>query len=304
MTATDRPTVGILHPGRMGGGIAAQAVANSAAVLWVPAGRSETTAARAAAGGLTPVSTVAELVQRANIILSICPPMFAEAVAAELGEHDVAGRIVVEANPVTSQQLDRIAKNLPGATLIDGAIIGSVPGTGKRPALYVAGPSEATAALETLFAGTDVIVRDLGSDVGKASALKSAYSIFQKGSRVLAALAHALGDEHGVKDELLKLALQRKGSYLSEPDYVSEVAAIAWRWSPDLTVAAAELNEAGYPGHAINALADVLGAWNATRDDWNLTPHEASEVLRTGYGDNAREESPSVPPVPPVPKQP
>jgi 3-hydroxyisobutyrate dehydrogenase-like beta-hydroxyacid dehydrogenase len=298
VTATARPTVGILHPGRMGGGIAAQAVANSAAVLWVPTGRSEATAARAAAGGLTPVPTVAELVQRADIILSICPPMFAEAVAAELGEHDVAGKILVEANPVTSRQLDRIAEKLPGATLIDGAIIGSVPGGGKKPALYIAGPTEASAALQVLFAGTDVIVRDLGSKLGKASALKSAYSTFQKGSRVLAALAHALGDEHGVKDELLELALQRSGSYLSEPDYVSEMAAIAWRWSPDLTVAAAELNEAGYPGHAINALADVLGAWNATRNNWNLTPHEATEVLRTGYASNAREESAGVPTVP------
>ena len=195
----------------------------------------------------------------------------------------MAGRIVVEANPVTGQQLDLIAKSLPGAVLVDGAIIGSVPGTGKKPALYVAGPSQAIKALEILFAGTDVIVRDLGTDVGKASALKSAYSIFQKGSRVLTALAHALGDEHGVRNELLELAEQRSGSYLSEPDYVAEMAAIAWRWSPDLTVAAAELDGAGFPGRAVAALAEVLDMWNATRDDWKLTPQAATETLRN-YG--------------------
>jgi 3-hydroxyisobutyrate dehydrogenase-like beta-hydroxyacid dehydrogenase len=264
----------------MGGGIAAQAVANAAEVLWVPAGRSEATTARAVAGGLEAVSTVAELVERSDIILSICPPMFAEAVAAELGEHDVTGRIVVEANPVTGQQLDRIAESLPGARLVDGAIIGSVPGTGMKPALYVAGPSDATGTLHDLFAGTDVIVRDLGSEVGKASGLKSAYSTFQKGSRVLAALAHALGDEHGVRDELLELAQQRSGSYLSEPDYVAEMAAIAWRWAPDLAVAAAELSAAGFPGQAVSALGDVLDLWAESRGNWGMTPKEATEVLR------------------------
>lgn len=280
MTLAQPLTVGILHPGRMGGGIAAQARANAADVLWCPTGRSEATAARADAGRFTAVPTVAELVKRSDVILSICPPMFAEAVATEVGQHDVTGKVFVEANPMTSQQLNQITKSLPGATVIDGAIIGSVPGTGKKPALYVAGPSEATATLAALFAGTDVIVRDLGTDVGKASALKSAYSIYQKGARVLTVLAHALGDEHGVRYEMLELAAQRSGSYLSEPDYVAELAAIAWRWSPDLTVAVAELDAAGYPGQAVSALADVLDMWEESRNNWGLTPKKATEILR------------------------
>ncbi|GAA3603537.1 hypothetical protein GCM10022223_18980 [Kineosporia mesophila] len=265
MTLKDQPTVGILHPGRMGSGIAAQARTNAADVLWCPQGRSEATTARADAGHLTAVLSIGDLVERSDIILSICPPMFAETVATDVGQYDVTGKIFVEANPVTSQQLDHIGKSLPGATIVDGAIIGSVPGTGKKPALYVAGPGQATAALRSLFEGTDVIVKDLGPELGKASALKSAYSIYQKGARVLTALAHALGDEHGVRDELLALAQQRSGSYLSEPD---------------LTVAAAELESAGYPGAPVAALADVLDMWSETRNNWDLTAQEATETLR------------------------
>ncbi len=249
-------------------------------MLWCPTGRSEATAARAEAGRFTAVPTVAELVERSDVILSICPPMFAEAIAAEVGQYDVSGKDYVEANPVTRQQLDQITKALPGAAVIDGAIIGSVPGTGKKPALYVAGPSHATLMLAAIFSGTDVIVRRLGTEVGKASALKSAYSTYQKGARVLTVLAHALADEHGVRDEMLELAAQRSGSYLSEPDYVAELAAIAWRWSPDLTVAAAELDAAGYPGQAVGALADVLDQWSSTRNNWDLSPSEATEILR------------------------
>nr|WP_269326496.1 NAD(P)-dependent oxidoreductase [Kineosporia mesophila] len=273
-------TVGILHPGRMGGGIAAQARRNVETVLWCSAGRSEATTQRAEAGGLTAVPDLDTLVERSDVILSICPPMFAESVATEVGKHDVSGRIFVEANPVTSQQLSRIAEALPGATVVDGAVIGSVPGTGKQPALYVAGPREATTTLESLFEGTDVLVKVIGEEPGKASALKSAYSIYQKGARVLTALAHALGDEHGVRDELMALAQQRSGSYLSEPDYVAEMAAIAWRWAPDMEVAAAELDEAGFPGGAIAALGDVLDTWGETRNNWHLTPTEAANMLR------------------------
>ncbi|MCE0535747.1 hypothetical protein LWF15_09495 [Kineosporia rhizophila] len=279
MTHDQQLTVGILHPGRMGAGIAAEARKN-VDVLWCPTGRSEATAARAEAGRFTAVPTVAELVERSDVILSICPPMFAEAIAAEVGQYDVSGKDYVEANPVTRQQLDQITKALPGAAVIDGAIIGSVPGTGKKPALYVAGPSHATLMLAAIFSGTDVIVRRLGTEVGKASALKSAYSTYQKGARVLTVLAHALADEHGVRDEMLELAAQRSGSYLSEPDYVAELAAIAWRWSPDLTVAAAELDAAGYPGQAVGALADVLDQWSSTRNNWDLSPSEATEILR------------------------
>lgn len=195
MTHDQQLTVGILHPGRMGAGIAAEARKN-VDVLWCPTGRSEATAARAEAGRFTAVPTVAELVERSDVILSICPPMFAEAIAAEVGQYDVSGKDYVEANPVTRQQLDQITKALPGAAVIDGAIIGSVPGTGKKPALYVAGPSHATLMLAAIFSGTDVIVRRLGTEVGKASALKSAYSTYQKGARVLTVLAHALADEH------------------------------------------------------------------------------------------------------------
>ncbi|WP_428995007.1 DUF1932 domain-containing protein [Kribbella qitaiheensis] len=189
-------------------------------------------------------------------------------------------RVIDPPDPTTSSQLGRIVTSLARATTVDGSIIGSVPGEGKRPALYVAGERGAISQVEALFAGTDVLVRNLGPEVGRASSLKLAYSAFQKGSRVLAALAQALADNHGVGAELLLLADQRSGSYLSEPEYVAETAALGWRWAPELAAAADELNSVGLPGQAIAGLGEVLDMWSGSRDNWG-TPQEAIEALRS-----------------------
>ncbi|MFG2123130.1 hypothetical protein [Streptomyces sp. NPDC048710] len=53
MTGRD---VGIMHPGAMGAGVAAQAVIAGARVWWVPEGRSTATRERAAEAGLRPAS--------------------------------------------------------------------------------------------------------------------------------------------------------------------------------------------------------------------------------------------------------
>lgn len=69
----DEPTVGILHPGSMGAAVAACAAINAAAVLWCEAGRSAASAARAEQFGLTPVATLSELLDRSDIVISLCP---------------------------------------------------------------------------------------------------------------------------------------------------------------------------------------------------------------------------------------
>ena len=46
-------TIGILHPGEMGAAVGQSLVTGGHEVFWLPAGRSEATAARARAAGLT-----------------------------------------------------------------------------------------------------------------------------------------------------------------------------------------------------------------------------------------------------------
>ncbi|MER6441278.1 DUF1932 domain-containing protein [Streptomyces sp. NPDC001185] len=261
----DQPTVGILHPGSMGVAVAACAATNADAVLWCPAGRSPASVARAEQSGLTPVATLRELLDRSDIVISLCPPAAAEDLARGVAKHGFA-RVYVEANAINPARAVRIAELLDAAAVVDGGVVGSPPKPGKTPTLYLSGPVDATARIEALFANTAVQTAVLGTEVGKASALKLSYASFQKTSRVLVALAVGMAREHGVDQELIKVASKRTDSYLSEPQYVAKTAARAWRWGPELEEAADALAAAGLPPEMLRAAASTLARWNDVKD--------------------------------------
>ncbi len=275
----DQPTVGILHPGSMGAAVAACAAANAAAVLWCEAGRSAASTERARQYGLRPMGTLAELLDRSDIVISLCPPAAAEDLARDIAEHSFAG-LYVEANAISPVRTQRIAALLaPAVTVVDGGVVGSPPVGGKTPTLYLSGSADATARIESLFAGTAVQTSVLGMEVGKASALKLSYASFQKTSRVLVALAVGMAREHGVDQELIEVASRRTDSYLSEPQYVAKTAARAWRWGPELEEAADALAAAGLPPEMLRATASTLARWEDAKDNSGLTLTDALDRL-------------------------
>ncbi|GAA2264523.1 NAD(P)-dependent oxidoreductase [Streptomyces amakusaensis] len=275
----DQPTVGILHPGSMGAAVAACAAANASTVLWCAAGRSAASVARSEKFGLTSAPTVSELLERSDIVISLCPPAAAEDLARDVAGLGFAG-VYVEANAINPVRTQRIAELLgPAATVVDGGVVGSPPVGGKSPALYLSGLIVGTERIEALFAGTDVRTAVLGTEVGKASALKLAYASFQKTSRVLVALAVGMAREHGVDQELIEIASKRTDSYLAEPEYVAKTAARAWRWGPELEEAADALAAAGLPPEMLSAAASTLARWHDVKDDGELTLTDALDRL-------------------------
>ncbi|MFF6808129.1 DUF1932 domain-containing protein [Streptomyces sp. NPDC012616] len=273
-------TIGLLHPGSMGSAFGAQLRARGHLVLWCPDGRSDTTRCRAEHAGLE-AEALAELVSRSDVLLSLCPPAAAEETAAQVAELGMAGAdtIYVEANAVSPTRVQRIADCLAPMPVIDAAVVGSPPVGGKSPTLYLSGPGEKADRIAELFDGTDVRTHVLGDSIGKASALKLAYSSYQKVSRVLAAVAYGAADTYGVADELLMIAAKRTRSYLVETDYIPKTAARAWRWGPELEDAAALLADAGLPDSLMHAAAVTLARWDGNRDE-RLDVAEALEALR------------------------
>lgn len=275
----DQPTVGILHPGTMGAAVAACAATNVTEVLWCETGRSAASAERAAQFGLTPVATLAELLDRSDVVISLCPPAAAEDLARDVAGHRFAG-VFVEANAINPTRVQRVAGLLePDATVVDGGVVGSPPVGSKSPTLYLSGPADATERIQALFAGTAVRTAVLGEEVGKASALKLAYASFQKTSRVLVALAVGMAREHGVDQELIEVASRRTDSYLSEPQYIAKTAVRAWRWGPELEEAADALAAAGLPPEMLRAAASTLARWDDAKDDGELTLTDALDRL-------------------------
>lgn len=277
-------TVGLLHPGSMGAAVGAQLRAQGVTVLWCPDGRSSATRRRAEHADLVP-EALPELISRCDVLLSLCPPAAAEEAAAQVARLGIAGvdTLYVEANAIVPSRVQRIADLLTPTPVIDAAVVGSPPVGGKFPTLYLSGLSERTAQIEDLFASTDVRTHVLGDEIGKASALKLAYSSYQKVSRVLAAVAYGAADAYGVADELLEIAAKRSRSYLVETDYIPKTAARAWRWAPELEDAATLLDEAGLPSSVMHAAAETLDRWGSNRDV-RLDISEALEVLRGESG--------------------
>ncbi|NUW06804.1 NAD(P)-dependent oxidoreductase [Streptomyces sp. CAI-21] len=260
-------TLGILHPGSMGAAVAAQATRSGAEVLWCPAGRSASSKERAGRFGLTPVHALREMAERADIILSLCPPAVAEDVARNVAACSYAG-IYVDGNAVSPATVLNISATVQrsGATAVDGSVIGSPPSESKSPRLYLSGPADALRPVAQLFEGSAVQVRLLSGEIGQASALKLAYSSYQKASRALAAVAYALASDHGVGAELLDIAGGRTTSYLAETAYFPKVAARSWRWGPEMNEAAHALEEAGLPPDLAAAAAAVMDRWTGLKD--------------------------------------
>ncbi|MEU4347138.1 DUF1932 domain-containing protein [Streptomyces sp. NPDC023838] len=283
MARSEVVTVGLLHPGSMGAAFGAQLRRRNVRVLWCTDGRSNRSRARAEDAGLEGVDDLGQLVAKAQVLLSLCPPAAAVDVAHQVAVCGFDGRLFIEANAITPHRVREVAELLPGVAVIDGAVVGSPPTGGKQPMLYLSGSPDGCSQAAALFVGSDVKTHVLDARVGTASALKLSYSSYQKASRVLAALAYGLAEANGVADELVKIAGKRGGSYLTETNYIPKTASRAWRWGPELDDAADLLREASLPDDLMEAASRVLHRWSDARDS-ELTITEALSLLHADQG--------------------
>ncbi|HEX4062562.1 MAG TPA: DUF1932 domain-containing protein [Streptosporangiaceae bacterium] len=252
-------TIGLLHPGEMGAAMGHSLVEQGHTVLWVAAGRSPATAARAGAAGLTRASSLADLAGRSEVILSVCPPQAAQAVAEEVAKSGFTA-LFVDANAIAPRTARAVAATVtePGATFVDGGIIGSPPrpGGGQGPRLYLAG--EAAPLVAALFAGNPVATELVDGGAGAASAVKMAYAAVTKGTSALLLSARALARAERVEGTLLA----EWG--LSQPELARRVehaaasaASKGWRWDPEMTEIATAMADAGLPDGFHTAAAEV-----------------------------------------------
>jgi 3-hydroxyisobutyrate dehydrogenase-like beta-hydroxyacid dehydrogenase len=274
--------VGVLHPGRMGAAVAGQLTATGHTVLWCRHGRSDETRQRAAHFGLRAVDNLDELLSHADIVFSICPPAAASNVADQVAAHRYRS-LYVEANAISPQRMQRIAHALSaaGATVVDGAISGPPPQARHTTRLYLAGPDSATSTVEGLFPGGQLEPIVLSRSIGAASALKMAFASFQKTSRVLAAVAHALAAHHDVTDALVAEAGHMGSRILADRDYLPSVAARAWRWAPEMREIADTLRAANLPTDLVDAAEHALLLLAKEKDNWTLPTEDVLKLLRT-----------------------
>ena len=267
-------TVGLLHPGEMGAALGAQLREAGHEVLWVSSGRSHASAQRAETAGLTDVGDLTSLMDRAELILSVCPPHAAHAVAASLtgfrGPY-------VDANAIAPATVHSLSELQP--QLIDGGIVGPPPQAPGSTRLYLSGPGAPFIA--QLFAATTVDARAFAQEIGAASALKMAYAAWTKGTAALLLGTRALARAEGIEAALLA------EWEISQPQLTSRSASAAhsavtkgWRWEGEMEEIAASFGAAGLPEGFHRAAAEIYARSPRATADGEVSLEQLLAALR------------------------
>jgi 3-hydroxyisobutyrate dehydrogenase-like beta-hydroxyacid dehydrogenase len=270
-SAMDLPSafvIGLLHPGEMGAAVGRCLTGAGYTVLWASEGRGPETAARARHAGLTDAGTAAEMAERADLILSICPPHAALDTAWAV--QGFAG-LYVDANAISPATAREVALMVEegGATYIDGGIIGlppppahlpdpvHSPSAAGRTRLYLSGEQAQT--VRRLFDGTPLDARVIGGGAWSASAVKMAYAAWTKGTAALLLAARALARAEGVEDALLaEWALSQPALADRSRGAARSATTKGWRWVAEMEEIAASMAAAGLPDGFHQAAAEIF----------------------------------------------
>ncbi|HEV8298556.1 MAG TPA: DUF1932 domain-containing protein [Acidimicrobiales bacterium] len=263
----DEPTaITLLHPGEMGASLGAALRRRGNRVLHVIDGRSAATCARAAAAGLEPVRTLAGALAQSAVVLSVCPPDAAVAVA-----HDVAATgfrgLYVDANAVAPTTAARIAEIVEGAgaAFVDGDVIGGPVASGSGTRVYLSGATAATFA--ACFPSGDPDVRVLGAHPTAASTLKMCYAAWTKGSSALLLAVVAAASAGGVADALYEEWRRSQPDVLDRLERgVRNHPRKAWRFAGEFDEIAETFTATGLPDGFARAAAEVSRRMAAFKD--------------------------------------
>lgn len=242
----------------MGAAIGGALTATGAEVAWVGRGRSARTAERARRAGLVDAGGLRGLLTEVEVLLSICPPHAARAVAAKVASAGFAG-VYVDANAIAPRTAAEVAATVEGAgaAYVDGSIIGAPEAPG-GPRLYLSG--DAAEAVAALFDGAAVAERVLIGAPFSASALKMAYAAWTKGSAALLLSAEQAAARAGLGDELaVEYAMLRGlGGRLDRARL--DAREKGRRWAGEMAEIAVAFEDLGLPSGFGSAAAECFAA--------------------------------------------
>ncbi len=201
----DRPRVGVIGVGVMGGAMAGHLVAAGFEVCGY-----DVEEAKVAASAATPVGSVADVAARSDVVLLSLPSVSAlEGVAAQLADAEPAGLVAVEMGtlPLEAKQQahDRLAA--VGCDLLDAPVSGT--GLQAADATLVVYSSGSRAGFERAAPIFDVIGRrtyHLGT-FGNGTRMKFVANLLVAVHTLAAAEAHALGEAAGLDPALTQEAI-------------------------------------------------------------------------------------------------
>jgi len=271
--------IGILHPGEMGSAVAATIRNSGYEVCWVAEGRSHLTRARAESAGLTDAVSLTNLSRTCPVIVSVCPPEFADSVATEVLSQGFRGTYL-DANAISPANKKRMAERMQssGVQFVDGGIIGLPPKARTQTWMYLSG--EQADQIACCFTAGPMECEVIGKEPGKASSLKMCYAAQNKGSIALLTAVMGAANHPGILDDL-KRQWTRMGPALATEGHILRAAPKAWRWAPEMREIAATLDSAGMPPEFHLAAAKIFEMLREFKNTDGTSIEDVLSKLRT-----------------------
>ena len=271
--------IGILHPGEMGSAVAATVRNSGCEVCWVAEGRSHLTRARAESAGLTDAVSLTNLSRTCPVIVSVCPPEFADSVATEVLAQGFRGTYL-DANAISPANKKRMAERMQssGVQFVDGGIIGLPPKARTQTWMYLSG--EQADQIACCFTAGPMECEVIGKEPGKASSLKMCYAAQNKGSIALLTAVMGAANHLGILDDL-KRQWTRMGPALATEGHILRAAPKAWRWAPEMREIAATLDSAGMPPEFHLAAAKIFEMLREFKNTDGTSIEDVLSKLRT-----------------------
>jgi 3-hydroxyisobutyrate dehydrogenase-like beta-hydroxyacid dehydrogenase len=263
---------GFLHPGAMGASLAA---ACGGSRLWCSEDRSEATRARARAAGMQAVASLDALLERADVLVSVCPPSAATEVARSVAEAGFDG-IYVDVNAISPMSSRQIGQCF--ARFVDGGVIGPPAHVAGTTRLYLSGDSAAEVA--ALWNESVVETRLVEGGAGAASAVKICYAAWTKGSAALLLATRALASAAGVERALLdEWATSIPGLTSQSQATAAGNAPKAWRFVGELEEIADTFAAFGLPDGFAAAAAEVYHRMAGFKNTTDTSVADVIEAL-------------------------
>jgi len=216
----------------------------------------------AEAAGLTDAGSLDAAIEAASMVLSILPPAAAYEQAEKAAQAMMrtgAKPVYVDCNAVSPGTAGDIATVMAdaGAPFIDAGIIGLKPdGVGPGPRFYVSGGD--TGPMQALD-GQGFLVKAVGAEPGRASALKMCYAGLTKGTWTLHTAVLLAAEGHGLTAELREEFEYSQASALSAMEArIPRLPADSGRWIGEMEEIAKTFAAVGVPPGFHQGAADIF----------------------------------------------
>jgi len=253
-------TVGIMSPGDMGSAVGQTLAKHGLTVIAALGERSARTRALAAEVGIADVGTLENLVRQADLIMSILVPdaaiVAAQRVAEAMKSAD-AKPLYADCNSIAVQSSRKIGEIMKavGAPFAEASIIGAPPRVPNKTRFYASGPHAQDFAQLNQFG---LSVRILGTEEGRAKAIKICYATVTKGTQALCTESFISAKRLGVFNVLMtELETSQKALLKFAQDGLQRMPPKAHRWVGEMNELAATYEGIGLTPRMLAGAADM-----------------------------------------------